>query len=69
MKQRINYYGDLVADYSRPEPVLPSIASRLIEDAQRFCWAITGLNDSRPSQFSNGPNENQTINTYVRQKD
>ena len=36
MKQRINYYKDLVADYSRPEPVSPSIASKLIEDAQRF---------------------------------
>ncbi len=36
MKQRINYYKDLVADYSRPEPVSPTIASRLIEDAQRF---------------------------------
>ncbi len=36
MKKRINYYEDLAADYSRPEPVSPSIASRLIEDAQRF---------------------------------
>jgi len=38
-------------------------------DMLTICWAITGLNDGRPSQFSNGPNENQAINTYVRQKD
>ena len=38
-------------------------------DSLRICWAITGLKEGRPSQFSNGPNENQAINTYVRQKD
>jgi uncharacterized protein (TIGR03067 family) len=37
-------------------------------DTLRICWAITGLNDGRPSRFSNGPDENQAINTYVRQK-
>ena len=36
MNKRTNYYKDLAADYSRPEPVPPSIATRLIEEAQRF---------------------------------
>ena len=38
-------------------------------DSLRICWAITGLKEGRPSQFSNGPDENQAINTYVRRKD
>ena len=38
-------------------------------DTLRICWAITGLKEGRPSQFSNGPDENQAINTYVRRKD
>ena len=38
-------------------------------DSLRICWAITGLKEGRPSQFSNRPDENQAINTYVRRKD
>jgi uncharacterized protein (TIGR03067 family) len=38
-------------------------------DTLRICWAVTGLKEGRPSQFSNGPDDNQAITTYVRQKD
>jgi hypothetical protein len=33
---RQNFYRDLAADYSKPEPVLKHIADRLIGDAERF---------------------------------
>ncbi|MGE5754572.1 MAG: hypothetical protein ACM35G_02470 [Planctomycetaceae bacterium] len=31
-----NYYKDLAADYSRPEPVEPQLASKLIRQAEEF---------------------------------
>ena len=34
--KRTNYYQDLVADYSRPEPVSSSLAKKLIDDAERM---------------------------------
>jgi hypothetical protein len=36
MKKRINYYKELVADYSRPVPVAAQVAGELIEKAERF---------------------------------
>jgi uncharacterized protein (TIGR03067 family) len=36
-------------------------------DTLRICWAITGLREGRPTEFSNRPGENQAINTYKRQ--
>ena len=33
---RTNFYRDLAADYSTPEPVLKHVADRLIADAERF---------------------------------
>ena len=35
-RMRTNFYRDLAADYSTPEPVLKHIADRLIADAERF---------------------------------
>lgn len=36
MKKRINYYKDLAADYSKPNPVPQEIGDKLIEDAEKF---------------------------------
>jgi hypothetical protein len=36
MRRRINYYQDLAADYSTPEPVPKHIGDRLIADAERY---------------------------------
>ncbi|WP_242059514.1 MULTISPECIES: hypothetical protein [Nostoc] len=36
MKKRINYYKDLVADYSKPDPVPKEIADKLIAKAEQF---------------------------------
>src|SRR5215207_6956380 len=36
MSKRMNYYKDLAADYSKPEPVPPDVAKKLIADAVRF---------------------------------
>lgn len=35
-RKRINYYQDLTADYSKPDPIEPELAARLIEDSARF---------------------------------
>lgn len=35
-KKRINFYEDLDADYSRPDPVPKHLGDRLIADAERF---------------------------------
>ena len=35
-KKRVNFYKDLAADYSRPEPVEPQLASKLIRQAEEF---------------------------------
>jgi uncharacterized protein (TIGR03067 family) len=37
-------------------------------DTLRFCWT-TGFDMGRPSQFLTGPNVNQAVDIYVRQKD
>ncbi len=37
-------------------------------DTLRSCWT-TGFDMGRPSQFSTGPNVNQAVDIYVRQKD
>ena len=36
MRRRVNYYENLSADYSRPEPVPAELADRFLADAQRF---------------------------------
>ncbi len=36
IKRRINYYRDLAADYSTPEPVPKHIGDKLIADAERY---------------------------------
>jgi hypothetical protein len=36
MRTRTNYYHDLEADYSKPEPVAPDLAGKLLEQANRF---------------------------------
>jgi len=36
MRKRINYYKELSADYSKPEPVAPALAKKLLDDAARF---------------------------------
>jgi hypothetical protein len=36
MKKRINYYKDLIADYSKPEPVSPELAKQLLLKAEKF---------------------------------
>jgi len=36
MKKRINYYKDLAADYSKPDPVPKEIADKLIAKAEQF---------------------------------
>lgn len=36
MSKRVNYYKDLAADYSKPEPIPPDVAKKLIADAARF---------------------------------
>ena len=36
MRQRINFYRELAADYSIPEPVPKHIGDKLIADAERF---------------------------------
>ncbi|MCB9076547.1 MAG: hypothetical protein H6631_03065 [Anaerolineaceae bacterium] len=36
MKKRTNYYKDLAADYSKPDPVPQEIGDKLIEDAEKF---------------------------------
>jgi hypothetical protein len=35
-RRRINYYKDLAADYSRPEPVSPDMSRRLLDESSRF---------------------------------
>jgi hypothetical protein len=35
-KKRVNFYKDLAADYSRPEPIEPQLASKLIRQAEEF---------------------------------
>ena len=36
MKKRTNYYQELLADYSKPEPVAPELARTLIKSAEKF---------------------------------
>lgn len=36
VRRRINYYRDLAADYSTPEPVSKHLGDKLIADAERF---------------------------------
>jgi len=36
MSKRVNFYKDLAADYSRPEPIEPQLASKLIRQAEEF---------------------------------
>jgi len=36
MKDRADYYSDLIADYSKLDPVPPTLAARLLEDAARY---------------------------------
>jgi hypothetical protein len=36
LRQRVNYYKDLAADYSRPEPVPNDVAKKLLADAASF---------------------------------
>ena len=36
MRKRVNFYKELAADYSRPEPVEPQLASKLIRQAEEF---------------------------------
>jgi hypothetical protein len=36
MKQRVNYYSDLIADYSKIDLVPSAVASKLLEDAARY---------------------------------
>ncbi|MBD3271851.1 MAG: hypothetical protein GF384_04855 [Elusimicrobia bacterium] len=36
MKERVNYYKGLAADYSKPSPVPEKMRQKLIADAQRF---------------------------------
>lgn len=36
IKQRVNYYKELSADYSRPVPVSPQTAEKLIADAKKY---------------------------------
>jgi hypothetical protein len=36
MKRRANYYKELLADYSKPDPVPLELAARLIADAERY---------------------------------
>lgn len=36
MRRRVNYYENLAADYSRPEPVPAELADQFLTDAQRF---------------------------------
>ena len=36
MRRRVNYYENLAADYSRPEPVPAGLAERFLADALRF---------------------------------
>lgn len=36
MRKRTNYYADLSANYSTPEPVEAGLAAKLIEDSARF---------------------------------
>jgi hypothetical protein len=43
MKKRTNYYQELLADYSKPEPVAPELAKTLILSAEKFI----GLKEKR----------------------
>ena len=36
MRKRQNYYKGLLADYSRPDPVAPDLAKKLIADAEKY---------------------------------
>lgn len=36
MRTRVNMYKDLAADYSKPDPVDPKVAEKLLEDAATF---------------------------------
>ena len=36
MRKRVNFYKGLAADYSKPEPVAPDLAQRLLDDAAMF---------------------------------
>jgi uncharacterized protein (TIGR03067 family) len=36
-------------------------------DDLRICWGVAGLRDTRPTEFSNRPGENQAILTYRRE--
>ena len=36
MRKRVNYYKELAADYSKPEPVAAPLAKKLLDDAARF---------------------------------
>ena len=36
MVQRTNYYKDLLADYSRPEPIPAEMGQKLIRDAEKY---------------------------------
>ena len=50
MNKRTNYYQDLVADYSRPEPVSSSVSKKLIDEAERI---LTLKQSALPSIDSN----------------
>jgi hypothetical protein len=36
MKKRKNYYNDLIADYSKPEPIAKELADKLLIDALKY---------------------------------
>jgi hypothetical protein len=36
MRKRVNYYNDLAADYSKPDPVAPDLAKKLIANAEKY---------------------------------
>ena len=36
MRKRVNFYKDLAADYSKPDPMAPALAKKLLEDAAEF---------------------------------
>ena len=36
MRKRVNFYKDLAADYSKPDPIAPDLAKKLLEDAATF---------------------------------
>ena len=49
-RKRTNYYKDLVADYSRPQPILSSLAKKLIDNAEKI---VAMKEDTLPSIDTN----------------